>query len=147
MRLDSTQALERLAVAEAVDSSWLCRAARALDELDQSFSRLELELNGAAGELVDATRRNPRLARAASRARADRQRLHEQARSLRRRLVLATKDAGLGLELKAELMGLSREANAYFRRVRRFMWESFARATPDERSASALGGFRSRCVK
>lgn len=139
MRLDSTHALERLAVEEAVDASWLCRAARALDELDQSLSRLEREVDGPAGEFVEAKRRSPRLARAASRARADRQRLHDQARSLRRRLVLATKDAGQGLELKAELTSLSCDASAYFRRVRRFMWESFARATPDERGASTLG--------
>lgn len=138
MRLGSTQALERLAVAEAVDSSWLCRAARALDELDQSLSMLEREVDGPAGEFFEAKRRDPRLARAATRARADCQRLHDHARSLRRRLVLATKDASLGLELKAELTSLSCDASAYFRRVRRITWEAFVRAAPDESSASTL---------
>ena len=88
MRLDSAQGLERLALSEEVDSSWLCRAARALDELDLSLVRLEREVDGPAGEFAQAKERNPRLARAAARARADGQKLHDQARSLRRRLVL-----------------------------------------------------------
>ena len=57
------------------------------------------------------------LARAASQMSADVQRLHHQARSLRRRLVLATKDARLGPDLKAELAALSRDADEFFGRI------------------------------
>jgi hypothetical protein len=48
---------------------------------------------------------------------ADVQRLHHRARSLRRRLVLATKDARLGPGLKTELANLSRDANVVFDRL------------------------------
>ncbi len=139
MRLESTRSLERLAVAEAIDQSWLCRAARALEDLDQSLTERQPEVGGPTGELVTAMRRNPRLARAVSRASADRLRLHEQARSLRRRLVLVTKDARLGPELKAELTRLTCDSSAYFRRVRRLMWESFA-SSASTRDATTTGG-------
>jgi hypothetical protein len=139
MRHESVRALERLAVADSVDSSWLCCAARALDQLDESLARLEREADGPEGGLAEATRRSPRVARAVSRARADRVRLHDQARSLRRRLVLATKDARVGLELKAELMTLSCDASSYFRRVRRVMWESFATSAQDNGPTPTFG--------
>ncbi len=136
---ESVHALERLAVADRVDSPWLCRAARALDELDEYLARMERESAVLTGETVEATDWSPRVARGLSRVRADGVRLHEQAKSLRRRLVLATKDARVGLELKAELTTLSGDASAYFRRVRRVMWESFTSAASDENGASRFG--------
>ncbi|MDO8309845.1 MAG: hypothetical protein Q7V58_16010 [Actinomycetota bacterium] len=117
MSLELTHSLDPLASAADVDQSWLCRAARALDELDESLARLSGDVEGRTGTFATAKRRSPPFARAASQVSADLQRLHNRARSLRRRLVLATKDARLGPDLKAELAGLSREASAYFRRV------------------------------
>lgn len=139
MHNDSVHALERLAVADRVDSPWLCRAARALDQLDESLAILERETAVPTGTPAEAKHRSPRVARSVSQARADGSRLREQAKSLRRRLVLAAKDARVGLELKQELMTLSCDASAYIRRVRRVMWESFASSASDETGTLNVG--------
>ncbi|MDP1877782.1 MAG: hypothetical protein Q8M17_09520 [Actinomycetota bacterium] len=118
MSLELPHSLDRLVTAAEVDQSWLCRAARALDDLDDSLARLSSDVDGQTGASDTALLHGPQFTRAALQVANDRQRLHNRARSLRRRLVLATKDSRLGPDLKAELAGLSREASAYFRRVK-----------------------------
>jgi hypothetical protein len=98
MELDPMRSLDRLAVEDRVDATWLCRAGRALEELDESLTSAGREADG--------------------------RRLRDRARSLRRRLVLATKDARIGAELKAELTSLACDAGTYFRRVRRLSYDS-----------------------
>jgi len=117
MSVDVTHRLDPLVTADHVDSSWLCRAARALDDLDQCLETVAAEVPVPAPDEAPAGRRSPRLARAASQVSSDVQRLHHRARSLRRRLVLATKDARLGPGLKTELANLSRDANVVFDRL------------------------------
>lgn len=117
MSLELTHCLDPLVTADQVDSSWLCRAGRALDDLDRCLETVSAEVPVTTPEEAPADQRGPRLARAASQMSADVQRLHHQARSLRRRLVLATKDARLGPDLKAELAALSRDADEFFGRI------------------------------
>ena len=117
MSVDITHCLDPLVTADHVDSSWLCRAARALDDLDQCLETVATEMPVPTPDAATADRRRPRLAIAAPQMSSDLQRLHHRARSLRRRLVLATKDGRLGPGLKTELANLSRDANVVFDRL------------------------------
>ena len=66
MSVDVTHRLDPLVTADHVDSSWLCRAARALDDLDQCLETVATEVPVPAPDEAPAERRSPRLARAAS---------------------------------------------------------------------------------
>ena len=138
MSVDVTHRLDPLVTADHVDSSWLCRAARALDDLDQCLETVAAEVPVPAPDEAPAERRSPRLARAASQVSGDVQRLHHRARSLRRRPVLATKDVRLGPGLRAELAALSRDADEFFGGISLVLQESLSAAGAADRGGATV---------
>lgn len=138
MSVEMTHCLDPLVTADHVDSSWLCRAARALDDLDLCLETVATEVPVPTPEEAPAERRSPRLARAAAQMSADVLRLHHRARSLRRRLVLATKDARLGPDLRAELADLSRDADEFFGRISLVVQESLLSAGAADRGGATV---------
>ena len=153
MNVEMTHCLDPLVTADHVDSSWLCRAARALDDLDRCLETVSTDVPVTTHEEAPAARRGPRLARAAAQMSADVQRLHDRARSLRRRLVLATKDARLGPDLRAELAALSRDADEFFGCISLVLQESVSGAGAADRGGATVdpaaqqgspSGFRER---
>ena len=138
MSVEVKTCLDPLVTADRVDSSWLCRAARALDDLDRCLETVTAEVPVPTPEEAPAERRSPRLARAAAQMSADVQRLHDRARSLRRRLVLAIKDVRLGPGLRAELAALSRDADEFFGGISLVLQESLSAAGAADRGGATV---------
>ena len=119
--------LETLADTATPSGTWWLAVARALDELDERLAQDSAVDDGPSGAFRDAVGRAPALANEATRLTADRLRLVERARRLRRVVAMVAGDHSHADAVSGELEVLARAESRYRRRSRGLFWESFTR--------------------
>lgn len=108
-------------------ATWWPTVARALDALDERLAEDSTVDDGPAGAFHDAISREPALANQAARLSADRQRLVDRARQVRRLVAQVAGDSRQAQAISAELALLARAESRYRRRSRGLFWDSFTR--------------------
>jgi hypothetical protein len=127
MTIAHHSALFDLAHADDRSATWWMAVARALDDLDERLALDAEEDDGPEGAFDASVERAPSLANEVTRLRADRIRLIERARRLRRVVAMVAGDPTQIPPVTGELEVLSAAEGRYRERSRAVFWDSFTR--------------------
>ncbi len=127
MSIAHSTSLAALADTGGPSAAWWAAVARALDSLDERLSEDAIADDGPAGSFAQAVWRAPVLANAVAKLRAERGRLADRVRGLRRTVATAAGDGDQVGAVSAEVGALAAAEDRYRRRSRELVWESFTR--------------------
>jgi hypothetical protein len=116
-----------LAHADDRSASWWAAVARTLDRMDERLRQDSTEDDGRDGAFAASVERAPSLANEVTRLRADRNRLIDRARTLRRFVATVAGDAAEIPAVTGELDVLAAAETRYRERSRAVFWDSFSR--------------------